>query len=458
VRPEVLQDCCEQASDALRRLTGFRIVGTVTAVDGLAVEVAGLGCHIGIGDRIAIIESGPVPLEAEVVAVRGRHARLLAFGSTAGIRPGMGARAASRAHGNAGLAVCDGWKGRILDGLGRPLDGRGRLPLGRTRRAVRGRAPVSSSRARLGPRIELGVRAMDAFTPCRQGQRLGLFAGPGVGKSTLLGMLARQTQCETVVLALIGERGREVREFVEDEIGPHGLERATIVVATADEQPLLRREAAYTAVTIAEHFRDQGQSVLLLMDSLTRFCMSLREIALAAGEVPATRGYPASVFAELPFLLERVGPGAESSQQPAGYITGMFTILVEGNDHDEPVADAVRGMVDGHVILDRRIAEAGRYPAIDVLRSLSRTASGCTSAEEAELARTARGILATYGEIRDLVRLGAFKSGSDPGADAALAIAPRIEAVLRQAPKERSSIPETISLLQAALETPEHVQ
>jgi flagellum-specific ATP synthase len=278
----------------------------------------------------------------------------------------------------------------------------------------------------LGPRLSLGVRALDLFTTCRVGQRLGLFAGSGVGKSTLLAMLAQQSACDVVVLALIGERGREVREFIDDDLGP-SLARAVVVVATSDQPPLVRREAAYAAMTVAEHFRDQDKTVLLLMDSVTRFCLALREIGLASGEPPATRGYPPSMFAELPCLLERAGPGIG-----AGSITALFTVLVEGDDHNEPVADAVRGILDGHAVLDRRIAEAGRYPAIDVLRSLSRTVPGCLQGWEAELVRDARSVLALHAELADLVRLGAYRQGADAAADRALRLAPAIERLLRQ--------------------------
>ena len=346
------------------------------------------------------------------------------LGSVDGVGPGARATL-PLGGGRGGLAVCDGWLGRTIDPLGAPLDGRGALPQGTPRR-TRTSPPPAASRARLGPRISFGVRALDLFTTCRSGQRLGLFAGSGVGKSTLLSMLAQQAECDVVVLALVGERGREVREFIDDDLGP-ALARTVVVVATSDQPPLVRREAAYAAMTVAEHFRDQGRSVLLMMDSVTRFCLALREIGLAAGEPPATRGFPPSMFAELPQLLERAGPGLG-----AGMITGLFTVLVEGDDHNEPVADAVRGILDGHAVLDRRIAEAGRYPAIDVLRSLSRTASGCLTREEAATVRSARAILAQHADLADLVRLGAYKRGTDPAADRALDLAPRIEELLQQ--------------------------
>jgi flagellum-specific ATP synthase len=350
------------------------------------------------------------------------------------------------------LAVSDGWIGRIVDPLGRPIDGRGPLPPGRPR-PVRAAPPPPTDRTRLGPPIELGVRALDAFATCREGQRLGLFAGSGVGKSTLLGMLARRASCDVAVLALVGERGREVREFVEDELGPDGLARSIVVVATSDAPPLLRRQAALAAMTVAEHFRDAGKSVLLMMDSVTRFCLALREIGLAAGEPPATRGYPPSVFAELPRLLERAGPGIAGPDGAAGQITALFTVLVEGDDHNEPVADAVRGILDGHIVLDRAIAEAGRYPAIDVLRSLSRAAGGCLAPEDAARVRRARSVLALHASVADLVRLGAYRAGSDAAVDEAVALAPRIERVLAQDREEASSLPDALARLADAFAT-----
>jgi flagellum-specific ATP synthase len=272
-----------------------------------------------------------------------------------------------------------------------------------------------------------------------------------VGNSSLLSMIARGTDAQVSVIALVGERGREVREFLEDDLGPDGRARSVVVVATSDGPPLMRRQAGYAAMAVAEHFRDQGKSVLLMMDSVTRFCLALREIGLSAGEPPATRGYPPSVFAELPRLLERAGPGIEQPDGSAGQITALFTVLVEGDDHNEPVADAVRGILDGHVILDRRIAESGRYPAIDVLRSLSRAAVGCLAPDDAALVRRARAVLALHAEMADLVRLGAYRPGADPAVDEALALAPRIGSVLRQDRGERTGLAEAFGLLRAAL-------
>ena len=433
--------------------------GHVTGVFGMMAEVSGLGSAAAAGDRIQLETTpGGATVAAEVVGFRSGVARALAFGPLDGVGPRSRATVpcipghAAAASRRAVLPVSDGWLGRVVDPLGRPLDSGGPLPPGAPR-PVRADPPPGSGRARLGPRIGLGVRALDLFATCRAGQRLGLFAGSGVGKSTLMAAMARQAACDVAVLALVGERGREVREFLEDDLGTAGLSRAVAVVATSDQPPMMRREAAYAAMTVAEHFRDRGLHVLLLMDSVTRFCLALREIGLAAGEPPATRGYPPSVFAELPRLLERAGPGPGKGAG-AGQITALFTVLVEGDDHNEPVADAVRGILDGHVVLDRRIAEGGRYPAVDVLRSLSRTVPGCLDPGQADLVRRARAVLALHAEMADLVRLGAYRAGTDPAVDEALRLAPGIEAVLRQAKGERSTLPDTFDALAAVLGVP----
>ncbi len=434
------------AAIGLRQTSVLHATGRVTGGAGLCVTVGGLPGLLAVGDRLRLTGRDRT-IPAEITAFRDGAAQAMPLGALAGIGPGARADVAFRLDGRsmqATLPVSDAWLGRVIDPLGNPLDRCGAMPPGPPC-PVRVPPPLAAERSRLGPRIGLGVRALDLFTTCRAGQRLGLFAGSGIGKSTLLAMLAQDAACDVVVLALIGERGREVREFLEDDLGP-SLARSVVVVATSDQPALLRREAAYAAMTVAEYFRDQGCSVLLLMDSVTRFCLALREIGLASGEPPATRGYPPSVFAELPCLLERAGPGPG-----AGTITGLFTVLVEGDDHNEPVADTVRGILDGHVVLDRRIGERGRYPAIDVLRSLSRTVPGCLDADQHELARQARAILATQAELADLVRLGAYKAGTDPAADRALRLAPRIEALLTQGKSDRSTLNEAFAALRTIL-------
>lgn len=444
---ERAQSCCAN----LRRIPPIRLAGRVSSVSGLVVAIDGLAGHIAIGDRLELELRDGRKVPAEIVGFRDDQARAMPFHAIDGLGPGSPAVQAG--PGSASLAVSDAWLGRVIDPLARPLDGRGALPAGPDLRPPRAGAPEATMRGRLGPRLDLGVRALNCFATCRQGQRLGLFSGSGIGKSTLLAMLARHTACDVIVLALVGERGREVREFLEDDLAAEGLARSIVVVATSDAPPLLRREAAFAAMTVAEHFRDQGRSVLLLMDSVTRFCLALREIGLSAGEPPATRGYPPSVFAELPRLLERAGPGLERPDGSPGQITALFTVLVEGDDHNEPVADAVRGILDGHVILDRHIAESGRYPAVDVLRSLSRAASGCLDPDERALVQRSRRILALHQDMADMLRLGAYRAGSDPAVDEAIVLAPRIEAVLHQGREEQCGMAESFARLRAALES-----
>jgi flagellum-specific ATP synthase len=421
--------------DALPRA---EVEGRVTGVSGMVVEISGITNQLAIGDRVGLQPRSAPSVLAEIVGFRQGRALAMAYGLANGIGPGCAAHARLHDSGSA-LWVCDSWIGRVIDPLGQPEDGLGPLERGPRPMPTRRLPPHATQRVRLGPRTDLGVRVMNLFTTCRLGQRLGLFAGSGVGKSTLLSMLARNAECDVVVLALVGERGREVREFLEDDLGEAGLARSVVIVATSDSLPLMRREAAYAAMTIAEHFRDQGKRVLLLMDSVTRFCLALREIGLSAGEPPATRGYPPSMFAELPRLLERAGPGTETPSG-AGYITALFTVLVEGDDHNEPVTDAVRGILDGHVVLDRRIGETGRYPAVDVLRSLSRAVPGCNSADENRLTRRARSILALYSNMADLVRLGAYRTGTDPAVDEAVALAPKVEALMAQGRDEHAGL------------------
>jgi flagellum-specific ATP synthase len=322
------------------------------------------------------------------------------------------------------MRVGDDLRGRVLDALGRPIDDG--PPLTGALTGLDAPAPHPLKRQRILEPLPLGVRALDTMTPCGRGQRVGVFAGSGVGKSTLLGMMARGTKADVVVVGLVGERGREVREFLEDDLGATGRENVVCVVATSDEPPLMRLRAAFTATRIAEHFRDQGLDVLLLVDSLTRFAMARREIGLAAGEPPATRGYPPSVFAELPRLLERAGP-AET-----GTITALYTVLVEGDDLQDPVADHARSILDGHVVLSRRLATAGHFPTIDVLQSVSRLASKVTPAPRLALANRLRRLMAAGEEAKDLVEIGAYAPGSDPDVDEALARKELISSFLRQ--------------------------
>ena len=417
-------------ASAIRALPVDRRFGTVVAVRGALIEVAGLSGAARIGARLSISGADGCTIAAEVTGLDHDIAHCLTFSDPQGVA--SGARAELTA-GEGRIRVSDAWLGRTIDGLGRPIDGKGALPSGLVPRAVKAAPPPAAARARVGQRVHTGVRALDLFAPLCTGQRLGLFAGSGVGKSVLLSMLARWTECDVAVIGLVGERGREVQEFIEDDLGPDGLARAVVVVATSDEPALMRRQAAWTTLAVAEHFRDQGRHVLCLMDSVTRFAMAQREIGLASGEPPATKGYTPTVFAELPRLLERAGPGLLGQ----GSITGLFTVLVDGDDHNEPVADAVRGILDGHVVMSRRIAERGRYPAIDVLKSVSRTLPNCLPPECNDARVAAKRLLATFGDMEEMVRLGAYKSGASAEVDAAIARAPLIEALIGQGKDDR---------------------
>ena len=330
----------------------------------------------------------------------------------------------------------DSWLGRVINGFGDPVDGKGPLPSGTIAYPIHAPPPPAHERKRVGEKIDLGVRAMNTFLTCCKGQRMGIFAGSGIGKTTLLSMMARHTAAEVSVVGMIGERSREAREFIEDHLGPEGLAHSVVIVATSDESPLIRRQAAYLTMAVAEYFRDQKKDVLCLMDSITRFAMAQREISLSTGEPPASKGYTPTVFAELPRLLERAGPGTKDQ----GTISGLFTVLVEGDDHNEPVADAVRGILDGHVVLDRDIAERGRYPPINILRSISRTMPACNTAAENAAIDRAKRLISVYEDMAEMIRLGAYRRGSDPQVDEALHYYPAIEEFLSQAIEDRTDL------------------
>ncbi|WP_062137939.1 FliI/YscN family ATPase [Demequina aestuarii] len=399
------------------------LVGTVSQVLGLSVEVAGLPG--AVGDLVRIDAGGPAGTLAEVVAATPTALRCMPLAPVEGLRVGLHARATGNA-----LTVPTGPRllGRVLDGLGRPMDGRPLAQPGSPipRVPVAGSAPDALDRMRVDTPLSLGVRAMDTLITVGRGQRMGLFAGSGVGKSSLLSMIARGTDAQVSVIALIGERGREVREFIEDDLGPDGLARSVVVVATSDQPAMVRLRAAFVATRIAEEFRAGGGDVVLMMDSLTRVAMAQREIGLSVGEPPATRGYPPSTFSVLAQLLERAGTAARGS------VTGIYTVLVEGDDHNEPVADAARSILDGHVVLTRELATAGHFPAIDVLGSVSRVASRVTNPAQQSLALRLRRVLAARRRAQDLLDVGAYAAGSDPLVDAAVTHAGAIDAFLRQ--------------------------
>lgn len=404
-----------------------RRYGRVVGVTGLVVEVAGME-NVALGNRATIqLPSGQ--LAAEVIGYRGETTMLMPFGALNGVGAGQ------RVYPDDApptARVNQSWLGRVLNGLGEPLDGKGPLAaVGGSKMVLRASPPPAFTRQPIGPALDVGVRVLNTVLPLCEGQRLGIFAGSGVGKSVLMGMLARHSKADVNVIGLIGERGKELNEFLHEQLGPEGLARSVVITATGDEPPLMKRQAAFLTMAVAEYFRDCGFKVLLMMDSVTRLAQAQREIGLAGHEPPTTRGYTPSVFAELPRLLERAGPGVGK-----GSISAIFTVLVEGSDMEEPVADAVRGILDGHIVLTRALAERGHFPAVDVLQSVSRTVPKCLTPEQNTLVQRVRRVLATYNDMAELIRLGAYTQGTDPDVDEAIRLMPKLDNWLRQNPDE----------------------
>ncbi len=427
-----------------RRLARFDPVkpsGKVTQMIGLVIEATGPAVPVGDICEIRSNRAQP-PIQAEVVGVRDENGvprvLLMPLGEVAGIRPGSEVVATGTPL---TVSVGPSLLGRVLDGLGQPMDGKGALEA-ETHYPVSAPPPDPLTRQRILEPLPLGVRVLDGLLTCGRGQRIGIFAGSGVGKSTLLGMIARSAEASVNVIALVGERGREVREFLENDLGPEGLARSVVVVATSDQPALMRLKAALVATAIAEYFRDEGKDVLLMMDSVTRLAMAQRDVGLATGEPPTTRGYTPSVFALLPRVLERSGSGAH------GTITALYTVLVDGDDMNEPIADAVRGILDGHVVLSRAIAAQNHYPAVDVLSSVSRVMPMITSEEHRAAAGALRQILATYKEAEDLINVGAYQSGASPAIDRARTLIEPARAFLRQGMHEPAPMEETLARLE----------
>lgn len=412
-----------------------RTLGRVQAVTGLTIRAVGLSAPVGARCLIRTTRNGL--LEAEVVGLEREHAVLSVFGEATGVSPDDEIECVSGVpRVEAGFELT----GRVIDAQGRPLDG-GPAPNLNVRYPLYRAAPPAMERRPIDAPLGLGIRAIDGLLTAGRGQRLGIFAGTGVGKSVLLGMICRHTQADVNVIALIGERGREVREFVEKHLGPEGLRRSVVVVCTSDEAPALRVRACFHATAIAEYFRDQGLDVLLMMDSLTRVAMAQRQIGLAAGEPPTMKGYPPSVYALLPRLLERAG------RTMRGSITGIYTVLVEGDDLDEPLADAVRGILDGHIWLARALANRGHYPAIDVLNSISRVADDVVDPKQRTAAAAVRHVLATWNDIEDLVSIGAYVPGANPEYDVAVQTRNVINTYLRQTRQTGSTFDESADAL-----------
>jgi flagellum-specific ATP synthase len=412
----------------VQELPPIRVDGAVTEVAPTHYRIAGLSRFLNIGDCVALGADGAI---AEVIRIDGQAATAKPFNATAAV--GLGT-VATRV-GPFSLMPDVSWRGRVLNALGQAIDGAGPLLPGPRAVPVDATPPAAMRRAPVRLPVRTGVRVIDAFTPLCAGQRIGIFAGSGVGKSTLLGMLARAPGFDTVVVGLVGERGREVREFLEHAL-PAKRESVVSVVATGDESPMMRRLAPKTAMTVAEHFRDLGHSVLLIIDSITRYAHAAREVALAAGEPAVARGYAPSVFTDLPRLLERAGPGEEGS----GSITGIFAVLVDGDDHNDPVADSIRGTLDGHVVLDRAIADQGRYPAVNVLGSVSRLAQHVWTPEQTTAVHRLRACIARFEDTRDLRLMGGYQPGSDPELDQAVVLVPKIFTALSQGPRSPASV------------------
>jgi flagellum-specific ATP synthase len=438
VRWSLALAACERR---LAHVPALPVAGRLTRMVGLTLEAE--GCLAAIGDRCEIVSSPESHIEAEVVGFSGERLYLMPTGDLHGMRPD--ARVVPRTQAGT-VRIGPRLLGRVVDGACRPLDGQGPIE---TETSVRlaGRPINPLLRRPISHALDVGVRAINGLLTVGRGQRVGLFAGSGVGKSVLLGMMARYTAADVIVVGLIGERGREVKEFIERILGRAGLARSVVVATPADYPPLMRLHGAWLATSIAEYFRDRGRNVLLIMDSLTRFAQAQREIALAIGEAPATKGYPPSVFARLPQLVERAGNGVAGE----GSITAFYTVLAEGDDQNDPIVDAARAILDGHVVLARRIAEGGRYPAIDIEASVSRVMHDVVSAPELALARRLRQTTAIYEHNRDLITIGAYQRGSDPRIDQAIARWPQIEAFLRQDMHERVTLAASVAQLAATM-------
>ncbi len=423
----------ERVGSAVNDIPDREVFGRVTKILGLLVEIAGFGDQLTIGSIVHLKPTKDQDIPCEVIGFRDGQALLMPFGTLEGV--GLGCMAVIQ-NSAPTIHPTEKWLGRVINGMAEPIDGKGSLIEGVDGVLLKNKPPPPHSRQRLGGQLDLGVRSVNSFLATCQGQRMGIFSGSGVGKSVLLSMMARYTSADVSIIGLVGERGREVQEFLEDDLGEDGLARSVVVVATGDEPALMRRQAAYTTLALAEYFRDQGKQVLCLIDSLTRFAMAQREIGLSAGEPPTSKGYPPTTFGELSRLMERAGPGAPGQ----GSITGLFSVLVEGDDHNEPISDAVRGLVDGHIVMERAIADRGRYPAINVLKSVSRSLPGAITPEQNEILKRAKQIISVYEDMAELIRLGAYRRGSDEAVDEAIEVYPEIEVFLAQNKDESTNI------------------
>jgi flagellum-specific ATP synthase len=431
-------------SKEIRSIQARQSFGRVSKTLGLSLFVDGIQTEVAVGDK-CLVHTRNGKILGEVVDSSEENTVILPFGTWNGVSVGD---KVEKISGSEFIYPSDEWIGRVVNALGDPIDSKGsHIHQGRVKMPFRADPMNAHSRKRVGAKINTCIKAVDIFTPICQGQRMGVFAGSGVGKSSTISTLARNSEADIIVIGLIGERGREVKEFIQDDLGEDGMARSVLVVSTGDEPPLMRRQAAWTAMAVAEYFRDRGKNVFLLLDSVTRFAMAQREIGLAAGEPPTTKGYPPTVFTELPRLLERAGPG------PDGYgdITGVFSVLVDGDDHNEPISDAVRGITDGHIVLDRKIAESGIYPAINILKSVSRMLPDCHSQLEFAIMKECKSLMARFDDMEDMIRIGAYKKGQDQFTDASIVFHELMRDFLNQAKTEVVKSSQAFGLINEAL-------
>ena len=423
----------QQIENTVKALPEQQLYGRVSKILGLLVEISGVSEALTIGSHVHLKPAKGPGVPCEVVGFRDKQALLMPFGTLEGI--GLGCEAVVQPT-VPSISPSESWLGRVINAMAQPIDGKGALLQGEKPIPLRNKPPPPHERQRIGRQLDLGVRSVNSFLATCQGQRMGIFSGSGVGKSVLLSMMARYTVADVTIIGLVGERGREVQEFLQDDLKEEGLARSVVVVATGDEPALMRRQAAYVTLSLAEYFRGQGKQVLCLIDSVTRFAMAQREIGLSAGEPPTSKGYPPTTFGELSRLLERAGPGIKGE----GSITGLFSVLVEGDDHNEPISDAVRGIVDGHIAMEREIADRGRYPAINVLKSVSRSLPNAFTKQQNKILIRAKQVITIYEDMAELIRLGAYRKGSDPLVDEAILLYPELERFLTQDKEEQTNI------------------
>ncbi len=439
-----MSDIIKNIISDINNIPKHEIIGLISVVNGLLIEATGIAPFVSVGSKCKIINKSGEELYAEVIGLKEDKAMMMTYDVATNL--GIGCKVCVISHDQA-IYPSSSWIGRVLNSFGEPIDNKGPLVDGNIPYHLHNVPPRAHLRKRVGGKLDLGIRSINAFASCCHGQRLGIFSGSGVGKSMMISMMTKYSDADIKIIGLIGERGREVKEFLEEYLGEEGLKKAIVVVSTSDESPLRRKQAAYLTMTLCDYFRDHKFSVLCMMDSVTRFAMAQREIGLATGEPPTAKGYTPSVFAELPRLLERAGPGEDGE----GDVTGFFSVLVEGDDHNEPIADAVRSILDGHIVLSRKIASLGIYPAVDVLSSVSRTMPKCNTPEENKIVDRARRLISQYSDMEDLIRIGAYKKGSDPKIDESIQYIDQINQFISQPYNEKTSLMNSYDMLKKAI-------